>query len=162
MRIVPRSRIGRLTLGAVVLLGLSAAYVKHAQTKDPWAALPAVGASLPMFEFPLLKGSALAGELGGRLSPAALAGRPALLVIWSSECPYSHQALGGLERLRSEFEPHGVRIVLIAHEGDHELMRSFADSAKVQIPFALAGGREHLLSDTAAPRSRDALACCCS
>jgi hypothetical protein len=145
MRLLPRHPVARFALASFAVLVVGAATVVRAQGKNSLAALPAVGTQVPRFDFEML-----GHATGARLSPDRLAGKPALLVIWSADCKFSLQALAGLERLRAKYEPHGVPVVIVAHEGDAKRMRRFADSAGVRMPIALANGGEHVLADPAA------------
>ena len=96
-----------------------------------YAALPRVGAALPEFDFPLVG--------GGSASPSSLRGAPAVLVLWSTHCPWSRQTLTAVEALRAELAPQGVRVLLVAQDALTDARR-FADSAGVRTPIAAAGG----------------------
>lgn len=101
--------------------------------------LPAVGAAVPAFNLPTLGGE--------RISPAQLAGSPVVLALWSTDCGASRLAMQGLEAVQRDYASRGVRVLVVADDGDAERLRIFMDSVGVSFPVAYASGELHDLFD---------------
>lgn len=101
--------------------------------------LPVAGAPVPAFDLPLLS--------GGRISPAQLAGTPAVLALWGTDCSASRLALQGLEAVQRDYAARGVRVLVVADDGDRQHLRAFMDSAGVSLPVAYATGELHDIFD---------------
>jgi thiol-disulfide isomerase/thioredoxin len=115
-----------------------------------YAALPAPGTAVPAFRLPGLR--------GGELTSDSLAGRPTVLVLWSTTCGYSRRVLQAVEQLRADYEPRGVRVLLLADDRDADRLRFVIDSAGVQLEVARAGKTLRRLFDqsaTAPERNRE-------
>lgn len=95
--------------------------------------LPATGSAVPAFDFQQLDGT--------HVTPAALAGKPAVLALWSSSCPYSRRALAELSDIQNTFALRGVRVLIIADDADSATVQRVLDRAGVALPVALADGK---------------------
>lgn len=100
---------------------------------DATAALPDVGEPLPRFVAPLLT--------GGVVSDRELRGSAVMVAIWSTDCPGSRAALHELESARAEFEPRGIRFLILATDTSAQRLRTFVDSAHIGSEVARAGQR---------------------
>lgn len=94
--------------------------------------LPDVGQPVPAFDLPALDGS--------RTTSASLAGKPTLIALWSSDCGASRLALQALASIEKDYASRGVRVVVLADDGDAKQLRAFLDGAKVKMPVAYASG----------------------
>lgn len=98
---------------------------------DYYAALPAVGTSVPAFRYATAEGAIL--------DPAALRGRPAVVALWASECSASRLALESLGALHREYASRGAAIVILADDRERAAVDSLVAAARVTAPVALAG-----------------------
>ena len=80
------------------------------------AALPAPGASLPHVDVERLG--------GGRVQLPARQGAPLLVVLWSTGCVRSREAVAVLDTLHRQYSARGLRTVLLADDADSALVRS--------------------------------------
>jgi peroxiredoxin len=96
-----------------------------------FAALPAVGQELPDFSYRSLEGSA-------RITRASLRGAPAVVVFWSTHCPYGRPVISQFAALRAQYDALGARMIVLAGD-DLAVLRVFEDSAHTGLRFAVAG-----------------------
>lgn len=101
--------------------------------------LPAAGMAVPAFDLPLVD--------GGRATGAQLAGAPTLIALWSSSCSASRLALRALDEVQRDYAARGVRVLVVADDGDRAHLRAFMDSVGVDLPVALAAGEVNDLFD---------------
>lgn len=81
------------------------------------AALPAPGTSLRAFSFPA-HGSA------DSVRSASFAGRPIVLALWSTHCPFQGPWVAALDSLAREYVPRGVRVVVLADDAAGRVLDS--------------------------------------
>src|SRR5215213_6509550 len=109
------------------------------------AALPAVGSRIPSFDLPTLAGRSI--------SDAGLAGQAAFVVLWSTGCIRSREALADVERIRRAYSARGVRVVILADDADTSLVRAvltrggIRDTAASGLEVGIAAGRLTSLFD---------------
>jgi AhpC/TSA family len=105
---------------------LTAAAVARARRTPilPFLALTPPGEMAPSFDFPLRS--------------ADLRGRPALITLWSTECPWGRDAIRTVARLDRAFRARGVAVVVLGGNMAAEL-RAYEDSARTGLRFAIAG-----------------------
>ena len=137
----PRSLIALSILGVALA---TVGYAKWSSSRYPLSPLPAVGSPLPSFQFQTVAGN--------NVSPASLLGAPAVLVLWSTTCPASVQALQGVQQLYADYHNRGVHVLIVADDEEARI-RTFADSARLDVPIAVADGRAYLLGDPSARMS---------
>jgi len=113
-----------------VTVALSALACKP-NSDDFYAALPAVGTSVPAFRY--------ATTDGAILDPAALRGRPAVVALWASTCSASRLALESLGALHREYASRGAAVVILADDRERAAVDSLVAAARVTAPVALAG-----------------------
>ena len=94
--------------------------------------LPDVGQPVPSFDLPALDGS--------RVTSASITGAPALIALWSSDCGASQLAIRALDAIHREYTARGVRVLVLADDGDPQVLRAALDRAKVTLPVAYASG----------------------
>jgi thiol-disulfide isomerase/thioredoxin len=51
-----------------------------------------------------------------RLSADDLIGRPAVIALWSTHCPYQRAAMSSFDSLAREFAPRNVRFIVLADD----------------------------------------------
>lgn len=95
------------------------------------AALPSVGQELPDFSYGTLAGTA-------PITRASLRGTPAIVVFWSTHCPFGRPVISQFAALREQYEARGVRIVVLAGD-DFAALQAFEDSAHTGLRFAVVG-----------------------
>ena len=121
-----------VTIAAVLFLGCASAV--YGQDRRPilsYAALPAVGAPVPEFRYPLLAGDTV--------STTSLRGAPAVLAMWATWCGASRAVLGEIEALAAEYQPKGVRVLILADDDPADLHDYFT-AHKVRAEVAQAAG----------------------
>jgi peroxiredoxin len=69
---------------------------------------------------------------GGQVDLASYAGRPVLLVFWSSSCSICQRELPMLNRLQPELRSRGVAVVTILVGGEGEA-RDYMDSNRISL-----------------------------
>ena len=94
--------------------------------------LPDVGQPVPAFDLPALDGS--------RVTSRSVTGRPALIALWSSDCGASRLALQALASIEKDYAARGVRVIVLADDGDAKKLQAVLDAAKVKLPVAYASG----------------------
>ena len=94
--------------------------------------LPDVGQPVPAFDLPALDGT--------RMTSASLAGKPTLIALWSSDCGASRQALQAVASIEKDYASRGVRVLVLADDGDVKQLRAVMDAAKVKLAVAYASG----------------------
>jgi peroxiredoxin len=97
-------------LVAVILLGV---YL----VRDGGLSKPAPGFSLPEPD-------------GGQVDLASYAGRPVLLVFWTTSCPICQRELPMLNRMEPEFRAKGISVLTICLGGEGEA-RDYLDSKRI-------------------------------
>jgi methylamine dehydrogenase accessory protein MauD len=95
---------------AVILLGV---YL----LRDGGFSKPAPGFSLPEPD-------------GGQVDLASYAGRPVLLVFWTTSCPICQRELPMLDRMEPEFRARGISVLTICLGGEGEA-RDYLDSQRI-------------------------------
>lgn len=98
------------------------------RTIDATAALPGLGEVLPAFRADLLTGDSITAH--------DLVGAPAIVAIWSTDCPGSRQAWMSLEDLFAALSPNGVQFLVLATDSDITVLEEFVRSAATRIPIA--------------------------
>ena len=101
-------------------------------TRTPGDRLPDVGQPVPAFDLPALDGS--------RVTSRSVTGRPALIALWSSDCAASRLALQALASIEKDYAARGVRVIVLADDGDAKKLQTVLDAAKVKLPVAYASG----------------------
>jgi peroxiredoxin len=104
------SKPGTLLLVAAILLGV---YL----LRDSALSKPAPTFSLPQTN-------------GGQVDLASYAGRPVLLVFWTTSCPICQRELPMLNRMEPEFRDRGITVLPICLGGEDEA-RSYLDSNRI-------------------------------
>src|SRR5580698_6425984 len=94
------SKFGTLLLVTAVLLGI---YL----LRDGALSKPAPAFSLPETD-------------GGRVDLASYAGRPVLLVFWTTSCPICQRELPMLNRMEWQFRDKGISVLTICIGGEDE------------------------------------------
>jgi peroxiredoxin len=130
-----------LALTVLVAASATAAYAKWSSSRNPLKTLPSLGTPLPHFLFSTVHDTSV--------SSASLLGAPAVVVIWSTTCSASLQALAGVERLFADYSARGVRVLIVADDAPQRI-RAFTDSARLEVPVATANGHAFRLADPSA------------
>jgi peroxiredoxin len=118
--------LGRVVIGLLIVV-LGAAGASGAWSQASGAA---VGGKLPGFSAPLLG--------GGEVSEESIAGGPALLVFWSTGCPYCNRFMPGVERVWRRYGDRGLQVVGITFD-DHGDVREARDDLDLSFPLADQG-----------------------
>jgi hypothetical protein len=63
---------------------------------------------------------------------------PAVVVFWSTHCPYGRPVISQFAALRTQYEARGVRMVVLAGD-DFAALKVFEDSAHTGLRFAVVG-----------------------
>jgi len=113
-----------------VTVALSALACKP-NSDDFYAALPAVGTSVPAFRYATAEGAIL--------DPAALRGRPAVVALWASTCSASRLALESLGALHREYASRKAAVVILADDHERAAVDSLMAAVRATAPVALAG-----------------------
>ena len=95
-----QTKLGMLVAVAAIFLGVY--FAGNSLTK------PAPAFSLP-------------DPYGGQIDLASYAGRPVLLVFWTTSCPICQRELPMLDRLEPEFRGKGISILTICIGGETEV-----------------------------------------
>jgi methylamine dehydrogenase accessory protein MauD len=69
---------------------------------------------------------------GGQVDLASYAGRPVLLVFWTTSCPICQRELPMLDRMEPEFRARGISVLTICLGGEDEA-RSYLDSNRIAL-----------------------------
>jgi cytochrome c biogenesis protein CcmG/thiol:disulfide interchange protein DsbE len=67
---------------------------------------------------------------GGQVDLASYAGRPVLLVFWTTSCPICQRELPMLNQMEPEFRSRGISVLTICLGGEEEA-RSYLDSKRI-------------------------------
>jgi methylamine dehydrogenase accessory protein MauD len=67
---------------------------------------------------------------GGQVDLASFAGRPVLLVFWTTSCPICQRELPMLNRMEPEFRNKGISVLTICLGGEEEA-RGYLDSNRI-------------------------------
>ena len=108
--------------------------VRDRRPIEPLLALPALGEPLPQFSYLSANGTT-------RISNGALAPLPAVVLLWSTHCPFGMDVITEIARVQREYAPKGVRFVVLAAESA-AMLRAFEDSAHTGLTFALTDERD--------------------
>ena len=103
-------RVGSLMLVAAILLGV---YL----VRSGGFSSPAPAFTLPEPD-------------GGQVDLASYAGRPVLLVFWTTSCPICQRELPMLNQMEPEFRARGISVLTICLGGEAEA-RSYLDSNRI-------------------------------
>jgi peroxiredoxin len=109
-RVLRPSKLGTLLLVTAVLLGV---YF----LRDGALSKPAPGFSLPETD-------------GGQVDLASYAGRPVLLVFWTTSCPICQRELPMLDRMEPEFRSRGITVLPICL-GSEDEARNYLDTNRI-------------------------------
>jgi peroxiredoxin len=106
------SKPGTLLLAGAILLGV---YL----LRDSALSKPAPAFSLPETN-------------GGQVDLASYAGRPVLLVFWTTSCPICQRELPMLDRMEPEFRDRGITVLPICL-GSEDEARNYLDSNRIAL-----------------------------
>jgi len=78
---------------------------------------------------------------GGTWAPDTWQGRPAIVVIWATYCPYCMRHNARLDQLHRSASAHGVRILAVATDTDEAAVRRYMAEHGYSFPVTLDKGQ---------------------
>lgn len=118
-----RRRIGRIFV-ALAFASLLIPAVEQARAGGPPASMPA----LPLTD---LDGQAIRSQ-------DWLGGRPAVVNLWATWCAPCRTEMPSLQRLGALLAPDGIRVLALAVDRDHNLVREFVLKYGITLPVSIA------------------------